>query len=714
MLFIYRDILVFSERFISLCFHCVRYAKRHGRSGLKNNMCMSLPVTKVTKQELIKFNQLNISTFIDQLEKGIENAKVELDKVLAQSEAPDFENTIEKLEFIGSDVSELSGVFFNLNSAETTDEIQAMAPEFSAKLTAYGNDVAMNPALFERVKQVWDTKEDDNLTAEQLTVLEKTYLGFVRNGALLDDAQKTSLRAVDEKLSSTSLKFGENVLAETNSYKMVLHGQADLEGLPQSAIDYAAETAKETGDEGKWVINLQYPSFLPFMKYSSRRDLRETIYMASATKACKGDEFDNQDIVKEIAHLRLKRANILGYNSHADYVLERRMAQTAAVVTDFMDDMLQKAKPAAEADVKRVANLALVDGIDDLQAWDFGYYAEKLKQKELNLDEEKIKPYFELNNTINGVFNVARILYGYDFELRDDMETYHEDVLTYEVKDREGNHKAYFYADFFPRKGKRQGAWMTSFKGQHKRDGKNFRPHISIVCNFAKPTGLKPSLLTFNEVTTLFHEFGHALHGISSECTYPSVSGTSVFWDFVELPSQILENWCYEKEALEFFARHYNSKELIPDTEIEKIVKSQQFMEGYNTMRQLSFGYLDMGWHTLTDEVTESVFDFEKSVLDKTSLLPKVKEASTSCQFAHIFKGGYSSGYYSYKWAEVLDADAFELFKDEGIFNEEVAQRFYDNVLSAGGSEHPSVLYERFRGRQPKVDALLERAGLDA
>jgi len=674
---------------------------------------MSLHVTKVTEQELIKFNSLDISTFIVQLEKGIKIANAELEEILAQSERPNFDNTIEKLEFVGSDINELSSIFFNLNSAETTDEIQAMAPEFSAKLTAYGNDVAMNPALFERVKNVWDSKDSESLTEEQRTVLEKTYLGFARNGALLEEAQKTELRAIDEKLSSTSLQFGENVLAETNSYKMVLHGETDLEGLPQSAIDYAAQTAIETGDEDKWVINLQYPSFLPFMKYSSRRDLRETLYMASATKACKGDEFDNQDIVKEIAHLRLKRANLLGYNSHADYVLERRMAQSATVVTDFMDDMLQKAKPAAEADVKRVADLAKEDGIEELKAWDFNYYAEKLKKKELNLDEEKIKPYFELNNTINGVFNVARILYGYDFELRDDIEVYHEDVLTYEVKDRDGNHKAYFYADFFPRTGKRQGAWMTSFKGQHKRAGKKYRPHISIVCNFSKPTALQPTLLTFNEVTTLFHEFGHALHGMSSECTYPSVSGTSVFWDFVELPSQILENWCYEKEALEFFARHHNSKELIPDQEIEKIVKSQQFLEGYNTMRQMSFGYLDMGWHTLNSEVTESVFDFEKSVLDKTSLLPKIEGASTSCQFAHIFKGGYSSGYYSYKWAEVLDADAFELFKEKGIFNQEVAQSFYDHVLSAGGSEHPSVLYERFRGRQPKVDALLHRAGLE-
>ncbi len=673
---------------------------------------MSLPVTKVTEQELIKFNLLDISTFIDQLEKGIDNAKVELNDVLAQKAAPNFENTIEKLEFIGQDVNELSSIFFNLNSAETTDEIQAMAPEFSAKLTAYGNDVAMNPKLFARVKQVWDNKDNESLTAEQLTVLEKSYLGFVRNGALLNDAQKEELRAIDEKLSGTSLKFGENVLAETNSYKLVLE-EGDLEGLPQSAIEYASQTATELGEEGKWVINLQYPSFLPFMKYSSRRDLRETLYLASATKACKEDEFDNQDIVKEIAHLRLKRANLLGYKSHADYVLERRMAQSAKVVTQFMEDMLAKAKPAAEADVARVAALAKADGIYDLQAWDFSYYAEKLKQKELNLDEEKIKPYFELNNTINGVFNVARILYGYDFELRDDIEIYHEDVLTYEVKDRDGKHKAFFYADFFPRKGKRQGAWMTSFKGQYKKDGKNYRPHISIVCNFSKPTPLQPALLTFNEVTTLFHEFGHALHGMSSECTYPSVSGTSVFWDFVELPSQILENWCYEKEALDFFARHHNSKDLIPDEEINKIVKSQQFLEGYNTMRQLSFGYLDMGWHTITEEVADSVFDFEKAALDKTALLPKVKEGSTSCQFAHIFKGGYSSGYYSYKWAEVLDADAFELFKQEGIFNQEVAQAFYDHVLSAGGSEHPSVLYERFRGRQPKVDALLHRAGLD-
>lgn len=678
----------------------------------KNDIYMSLPVTKVTQQELIKFSELNISSFVSELEKLIENAKAELDTLLAENNAPSFENTIEKLEFIGQDVQELSSIFFNLNSAETTDEIQALAPEFSAKLTAYGNDVALNEELFLRVKSVWDCKDDFGLNVEQQTVLEKAYLGFVRNGALLDDEQKQELRQIDEQLSKASLKFGENVLAETNSYKLVLADESDLEGLPESVIEYAAQIAKETGDEGKWVINLQYPSFIPFMKYSSRRDLRETLYMASATKACKGDDFDNQDIVKQIAGLRIKRAHLLGYNSHADYVLERRMAQSAQVVEDFMGDLLAKSKPAAEADVKRVGALALKDGVEQIQPWDFSFYAEKLKQLELNLDEEKIKPYFELNNVINGVFNVARILYGYDFVLRDDIDVYHEDVLTYEVLDRDGLHKAYFYADFFPRKGKRQGAWMTSFKGQYKRDGKNHRPHISIVCNFSKPTALKPALLTFNEVTTLFHEFGHALHGISSECTYPSVSGTSVFWDFVELPSQILENWCYEKDALDFFARHYQTKEMIPDEEIEKIVKSQQFLEGYNTMRQLSFGYLDMGWHTLSEEKDTDVFEFEKEVLEKTALMPKVEGTITSCQFSHIFKGGYSSGYYSYKWAEVLDADAFEKFKEGGVFNPQVAQSFYDNVLSKGGSEHPSILYERFRGRAPKVDGLLKRAGL--
>lgn len=673
---------------------------------------MSLPVTKVTEQNTINFNSLKISKFIDGLKNEIKIANEQIDVLLSNNEPVTFQNTIDTLDFIGKGVDELSSIFFNLNSAETTDEIQKMAPEFSAILTAYGNDILLNEDLFNKVKQVWENKDRFNLDAEQNTVLEKTYLGFVRNGALLNEAQKLDLREIDEKMSSTSLKFGENVLAETNNYKLVLDQESDLEGLPQSAIDYASDTAKESGDEGKWVINLQYPSFLPFMKYSSRRDLRETIYMASAQKSCSGNEFDNQEIVKEIAGLRLKRANLLGYNSHADYVLERRMAKSAGVVLDFMDDLLTKSKTQAEQDVEKVAELAKEDGIENLQPWDFSYYAEKLKQKELNLDEEKIKPYFELNNVINGVFNVAHILYGYDFKMRDDIETYHDDVLTYEVLDKDGAHKAFFYADFFPRKGKRQGAWMTSFKGQYKKDGKNYRPHISIVCNFSKPTAGKPSLLTFNEVTTLFHEFGHALHGISSECTYPSVSGTSVFWDFVELPSQILENWCYEKECLEFFARHYETKELIPDAEIQKIIKSQQFMEGYNTMRQLSFGYLDMGWHSLSQDVPTSVFDFEKEIGEKTRLLPRVENTSTSCQFSHIFKGGYASGYYSYKWAEVLDADAFELFKEKGIFNTDVAQSFYENILSKGGSEHPSKLYERFRGRQPKVDALLERAGL--
>jgi peptidyl-dipeptidase Dcp len=388
------------------------------------------------------------------------------------------------------------------------------------------------------------------------------------------------------------------------------------------------------------------------------------------------------------------------------------MAQSAPTVMNFLEDLYSKAKPKAEEDVARVAKLAEVDGVDEMMPWDFSFYAEKLKQQELNLDEEKIKPYFELNNCINGVFNVAKILFGYTFELRDDMPVYHNDVLTYEVFDRDGNHKAYFYADFFPRKGKRPGAWMTSYKGQYVKDGENVRPHISIVCNFSKPAKGKPSLLTFNEVTTLFHEFGHALHGISAEGQYPSLSGTSVFWDFVELPSQVLENWCYEKECLDFFARHFQTQEMIPDAEIEKIIQSQQFLEGYNTMRQLSFGFLDMGWHSLTAPTMQSVFDFEQGQLAKTQLLPKIEGTNTSCQFSHIFKGGYASGYYSYKWAEVLDADAFELFKEKGIFNPETAQSFYDNVLSKGGSEHPSVLYKRFRGRDPKADALIKRAGL--
>ncbi len=669
-------------------------------------------VTKVTAQKTINFNSLKISEFINLLNEEVKLANSEISDLTNQKEAPTFENTIGNLDFIGSGVDELSSIFFNLNSAETTDEIQAMAPEFSAILTAYGNDVLLNQDLFQRVKAVWESKDSMELNAEQHTLVENTYLGFVRNGALLNDSQKSQLREIDEQLAKTSLKFGENVLAETNSYKLVLDSKSDLEGLPESAMEYAFETAKETGDEGKWVINLQHPSFLPFMKYANRRDLREKLYMASATKSCKGNEFDNQEIVKKIANLRLKRAILLGYDSHANYVLERRMAQNPDEVKNFMSDLLSKSKPAAQADVDRVKELAKKDGITDLQPWDFSFYAEKLKQKELNLDEEKIKPYFELNNVINGVFNVARILYGYDFELRDDIETYHKDVLTYEVLDRNGEHKAIFYADFFPRKGKRQGAWMTSYKSQFKKDGNNYRPHISIVCNFSKPSAGKPSLLTFNEVTTFFHEFGHALHGMSSEVTYKGLSGTSVFWDFVELPSQILENWCYEKEALEFFARHYDTKELIPEAEMDKIIKSQQFLEGYNTLRQLSFGYLDMGWHSLTEPMNGDIFAFEKEVLEATQLLPRVKEASTSCQFSHIFKGGYSSGYYSYKWAEVLDADAFELFKEKGIFDPATAQSFYDHILSKGGSEHPSVLYERFRGRQPKVDALLKRAGL--
>ena len=674
---------------------------------------MSILTSKfTTKYNTAPFSQIKNDDFLPAFKEGIKLAKAEIDAIVSNAEAPTFENTIEALSFSGDILDRISNIFFNLHSAETNDQIQEIAQEVSPLLSEFSNDITLNPELFARVKAVYDQKSSLNLSPEQTTLLDKKYKGFSRNGANLPEDKKNQLREIDKELSKLSLEFGENVLNETHAFQLHLTDEKDLSGLPEGTIEAARELAKSLDKEG-WIFTLDFPSYVPFVTYADNRELRKKMAIAAGAKGFQNNELDNQEIVLKIAKLRFQRAQVLGYATHAHFVLEERMAENPEKVKSFLKDMLEKAKPAAEKEFAELTTFAQeTDGIDTLQKWDGAYYSEKLKQQLFNLDDEKLKPYFKLENVLNGAFTVANKLFGLTFVEINDIDKYHEDVMTYEVKDIKGDLVAIFYADFFPRKGKRNGAWMTSFKSQYIFGGNNERPHVSIVCNFTKPTATKPSLLTFNEVTTLFHEFGHALHGMLADTTYPNLSGTSVYWDFVELPSQIFENWCYEPEALALFAHHYQTGEVIPNEYIKKIKESASFQEGLATLRQLSFGMLDMGWHGQDPSGITNLKDFETQQFAATQLFPDVKENAMSTAFSHIFQGGYSSGYYSYKWAEVLDADAFEYFQEQGIFNSEVAQKFKENILSKGGTEHPMVLYKRFRGKEPKPDALLKRAGL--
>lgn len=659
------------------------------------------------------FSKINNSDFLPAFKQAISYAKAEIDAIINNSEIATFENTIEALDFSGEQLDRISSIFFNLNSAETNEEIQKIAQEVSPLLSEFSNDITLNEDLFKRVKTVYVLKNELDLTTEQQTLLDKKYKSFSRNGANLPEDKKHKLREIDKTLSQLKLKFGENVLAETNKYELLITYEEELAGLPDGAKE-AAQQLAESKDKKGWLFTLDYPSYIPFVTYADHRALRKQISLAAGAKSFKGDTLDNQDIVLQIVKLRHERANLLGYKTHAHFVLEERMAKTPETVKSFLNDLLEKAKPAAELEFKNLENFAKdLDQIDQLEKWDSAYYSEKLKQNLFSLDDELLKPYFKLENVIDGAFTVANKLFDLNFEEISTIDKYHEDVLTYKVTDNNGELVSIFYADFFPRAGKRNGAWMTSFKSQSIKNGVNERPHISIVCNFTKPTKSKPSLLTFNEVTTLFHEFGHALHGMLANTNYPSLSGTSVFWDFVELPSQVLENWCYEKEALELFATHYETGEVIPMDLVEKIKASATFHEGMQTLRQISFGLLDMSWHAgKSPEAIKSVKSHELEAFKNTQLFPEVAENCMSTAFSHIFQGGYSSGYYSYKWAEVLDADAFEYFKEAGIFNKAVATKFKDNILSKGGTENPMTLYKQFRGQEPKPEALLKRAGL--
>ncbi|MCB0474954.1 MAG: M3 family metallopeptidase [Flavobacteriaceae bacterium] len=664
-----------------------------------------------TKYTTAPFSQIKTEHFKPAFKEAIKIAKAEIDVIAHNPVVPTFENTIEALEFSGQTLDRLSSVFFNLNAAETNEEIQKIAQQVSPWLSEFANDIRLNTELFKRVKLVYDIKDEMPLTPEQDMLLTKKYRSFVRNGANLKEEDKVKLREIDKKLSKLTLRFGENVLAETNAYELHITDESQLDGLPDDARETARAEATKQEKQG-WIITLQYPSYIPFMTYAGNRELREQLAKAFGARSFQKNKHNNEKIILDIVKLRYQRAQLLGYKTHAHFVLEERMAEKPEKVEAFLNDLLEKAKPAAESDFEKLTDFAGEDGIGQLEKWDGAYYSEKLKKKLFNIDQEALKPYFPLDNVLNGVFTVSNKLFGLQFKEAKDIDTYHEEVRTYEVRDENDDFVAVFYTDLFPRKGKRNGAWMTSFKDQWKKDGENSRPHISIVCNFTRPTETKPSLLTFNEVTTLFHEFGHALHGMLANTTYPSLSGTSVYWDFVELPSQLMENWCYEKEALDLFARHYQTSEPIPMEMVQKIKESSNFMEGMQTLRQLSFGMLDMAWHGVNPKGIKSVKEYEMIAFAGTQLYPDVSENCMSTSFSHIFQGGYSSGYYSYKWAEVLDADAFEYFKETGIFNRETAEKLKNYILSKGGTEKPMDLYVQFRGKEPDADALLKRAGL--
>jgi peptidyl-dipeptidase Dcp len=654
------------------------------------------------------FDRIKNEDYLPAFKELIQQSEKEINSIVDNSEAPTFQNVVEALAYSGEKLDILSNIFFNVNSAETNDELQQIAEEVSPILSEYSSKISQNEPLFNKIKKVYEEKEKYNLNEEQQMLLEETYKGFVRSGALLNDEDKEKLKNIDIDLSLKSLKFGQNVLASTNAYFKHITNKEDLAGIPNSIIEQYAEEAKERNLEG-WVLTLQYPSYVPFITYAENRELRKELALANGKKSFNGGEYDNQNLIKEIIKLKQQKAELIGYTNYADFVLEERMAKSPTKVLDFLNELLIKAKPFANKEIEELKVLAKADGITEMQSYDHPFYAEKLRKEKFDLNDEELKPYFPLNQVQDAVFGLAQKLFGLTFEERNDIPKYHEDVKTYEVKEN-GEYKSLLYVDYFPRKGKRAGAWMTSYKSQYKKGGENSRPHISIVCNFSKPTKDAPSLLTFQEVTTLFHEFGHALHGMLANTQYPGLSGTSVKWDFVELPSQFLENFCYEPEFLKTFAKNYKTGEVLPDEKIEKIEQSKNFMEGYQTMRQLGFGILDMMYHTNVKELeAESVKEFEDRYTKATQLYPSNPETAMSPSFSHIFQGGYSAGYYSYKWAEVLDADAFQYFKENGIFNPEIAAK-YKVLISSGGTKDPMELYKSFRGSEPKVESLLKRA----
>ncbi|MBR6363055.1 MAG: M3 family metallopeptidase [Bacteroidales bacterium] len=656
-----------------------------------------------------EFDKFTKDDYLPAFEEAISLAKAEIDRIAADPEPPTYENTIEALEYSGEALSKVEGIFFNLLDADGDDRMQEIAEEVSPKLTEYSLYVSMNRALFERVKAVRDGAGELDPTRRKL--LDETYRSFTRSGAALPEEQRAEFGKLMEELSLLELRFSNNLLSATNAFEMVLDREEDLDGLPEYVREGAAEAAKEKGKSG-WLFNLQFPSFSPFMKYSTRRDLREKMWRAYNSRAL-GGPHDNTALIKRIVGLRAKVAGMLGFGTYADYALEPRMAKNRETVEKFLGELTEPALPVARKEVAELEAYARSKGFEGgMMPWDFSYWAEKCKKEKYDIDDQLLKPYFQLEKCIDAVFGLATKLYGITFRQRTDIPVYHPDVKVYDVNDENGAHLALFYADFFPRATKRGGAWMTEFRGQYMRGGEDFRPFISIVTNFSKPTPGKPSLLTHSELETFLHEFGHSLHGMLSRGRYPSLCGTNVARDFVELPSQIMENWAYEPEYLDSFARHYETGETLPREYIEKIRSAKNFLSGYYHIRQLQFGIVDMAWHTLTSVPEEDVESFEKRVLGPVATLPHVEGSAVCPSFSHIFAGGYSAGYYSYKWAEVLEADAFSLFSEKGIFSREVASSFRRNILEKGSSEEESVLYKNFRGHDPAPEALLKKLGI--
>lgn len=665
--------------------------------------------------EAAPFDKIKTEHYEPAIREGIRRQIAEIDTITGNEEPATFENTMLALEQSGKLLSRVTSVFENLLSAETNDDLQALAQKMMPLLSDHSNNISLNEKLFERIKDLYNRKRELNLTPEQEKLLDVTYNGFIRRGANLQGTEREKYRELAQKLSTLVLQFSENNLKETNNYQLVLTDKARLAGLPESAIEAAAETAKEKGIEG-WVFTLQAPSYIPFITYADDRELRKQIYLAYGTKCTHDNEFNNLDIVKELANTRMDIAQLLGYSNYAEYTLKERMAENSDAVYKLLNQLLEAYTPTAHKEYEEVRQLAArTEGEGfEVMPWDWAYYSNKLKKEKFNINEEMLRPYFELSKVKEGVFGLATRLYGITFRPNSEIPVYHKDVEAFEVFDKDGEFLAVLYTDFHPREGKRSGAWMTEFKGQwfEPETGKNSRPHVSLVMNFTKPTENKPALLTYGEVETFLHEFGHALHGMFANTTYESLSGTNVYWDFVELPSQIMENFGIEKEFLHTFATHYQTGEMLPDELVQRMVDTSNFNAAYSCLRQVSFGLLDMAWYTRNTPFEGDVKAYEKEAWAKAQILPTVEEACMSTQFSHIFAGGYSAGYYSYKWAEVLDADAFSLFKQKGIFNKEVAGSFRSNILSKGGTEHPMTLYKRFRGQEPTIDALLIRNGI--
>lgn len=660
-----------------------------------------------TPHQSAPFKAIKIEHYIPAIKQGIQAALEEIEILVSQKEVPTFSNTLEKLENCGKQIGRTSSLLFNLNSAETSKELQQITQQAAPLLTQFQNDIRLNTRLFERIEFVYLNEDRSKLTTEQITLLEKEYKSFIRNGAKLPAASKEKLRALDTELAQLSLSFGEHVLADTQAFQLHIENKADLKGLPPTLMEAAAQEAESRKLKG-WVFTLDYPSYVPFMTYAENRALRKKMSLAFGQRGFQDNAQNNSAIILSIVKLRKARAELLGYASHAAFVLEERMAQTEEKVTTFLDTLAAKAKPAAKKEWDTLQDFASQNlGIDKLEKWDTAFASEKLKQSVLDLDEQELKPYFPLDYVLQGLFTIVGKLYDIHFRETARVDPYHPEVKVFEVYKGETFY-ALLYTDFFPRSGKRNGAWMTSYRSQRKTE----RPHISIVCNFSRPTASQPALLTFQEVTTLFHEFGHALHGILANTTYSSLSGTSVYWDFVELPSQVMENWCYQPEALALFAKHYKTGALLPPEMIEKIKKAAHFQQGMQTLRQLSFGYLDLSYHTEKADQIQSVKVHETEQISGLQFTEEAKENCMSTAFSHIFQGGYAAGYYSYKWAEVLDADAFELFLENGIFDSKTATSFLEHILSKGGTEHPMTLYKKFRGKEPDPTALLRRAGL--